>query len=80
VLWPDPYLFVALSQGGGQQIAVSRLKGASRKRHLALVMPDRLGAFGEHQVVIRGILEQGQEHSSLPTGGIRGDYDRDTLG
>ena len=44
-------------------------KEAAGKRHLALVIPDRFGALGEHQVVVGGVLKQ--RVRALPPAGER---------
>src|SRR5262245_6228048 len=75
----DSDLFVAFPQRSGQEIAVGGLEGTAGERHLSLMMRERLGALGEHQVVIGGVLEQGQQHSSLPAGDIGGENGRGAL-
>jgi hypothetical protein len=60
----DADLFVRLAQRGMQQRRVGRIDAAARKRDLAAMALDRIGAANEYQMQIGFALDKRDEHRS----------------
>jgi hypothetical protein len=63
--------FMTFTQSCASEIAIGALERAAWKRHLPFMVPDGISALGQDEMIVAGVVKNGNQDGGLSTRRIR---------